>query len=290
MKTNSTKTATTTNAPGRPSLYGGNETGQPSTANAGILEALEPRTYSYRGLISGQAVLLGVAVLLAVALYMFGRTTDVRGAFSQAGEDRAVAGPTIVRKKEMPPPAAAPASAAGESSVAAIIAEVSQAAAGPVTDDPLAGLDAAAGEVIVANVESKESAPAVKGNTAMPVKKRESKPTPHASATLAKRATPAGAGKDKDVDLMAALLAYVSPGGAPGKEVKQKAAEAAGKQDKRAGANHDIVVRSAGEPTDVLVKRCRELGFIEGELCRLRICSGLWGKDPACPGSQSAGN
>ena len=48
--------------------------------------------------------------------------------------------------------------------------------------------------------------------------------------------------------------------------------------------NRDIVVRTAGQSTEALVKRCRALGLLEGELCRVRICSGLWGSDPACPG------
>ena len=47
--------------------------------------------------------------------------------------------------------------------------------------------------------------------------------------------------------------------------------------------DRDIVVRNVEQSTESLVKRCRALGFLEGELCRLRICSGLWGIDPACP-------
>ena len=49
----------------------------------------------------------------------------------------------------------------------------------------------------------------------------------------------------------------------------------------------DIVVRNAGQSTEALVKRCRALGFLEGELCRIRICSGLWGSDPACPNNNN---
>ena len=48
--------------------------------------------------------------------------------------------------------------------------------------------------------------------------------------------------------------------------------------------NRDIVIRTSGQSTEALVKRCRALGLLEGELCRIRICSGLWGSDPACPG------
>lgn len=275
------------NTPGRPSLYIGNDVESPSAANPGILDALEPR--AGRRLIGRQAVLLGVAMLLTVALYMFGRTTDVRRYLSPAADDGTVVGPTIVKKEEPPPTAAAAlASIAEESNAATIIAETPQTPAVPVTNDTLTGLDA--GAVTVTDAGSKEPVPAVKESKAKLVKKPKNRPVAHASATAAKRVASAGTGKDKDVDLIAALLAHVSLGGAPGREAKQKAAEVAGKQDKRAGANRDIVVRNAGEPIDALVKRCHELGFVEGELCRLRICSGLWGKDPACPGNQVSGN
>jgi hypothetical protein len=50
-------------------------------------------------------------------------------------------------------------------------------------------------------------------------------------------------------------------------------------------------LRAQGETTEALVKRCLALGFLEGQLCRIRICSGLWGKDSACPsGAQTAAN
>jgi hypothetical protein len=47
--------------------------------------------------------------------------------------------------------------------------------------------------------------------------------------------------------------------------------------------NRDIVLRTSGESTNSLLKKCDALGFFEGQLCRLRICSGLWGKEDACP-------
>jgi hypothetical protein len=31
-----------------------------------------------------------------------------------------------------------------------------------------------------------------------------------------------------------------------------------------------------------LLQRCKQLGMIEGMLCRARICSGRWDSDPAC--------
>ncbi|GAB3554496.1 hypothetical protein GCM10027343_42540 [Noviherbaspirillum agri] len=104
-------------------------------------------------------------------------------------------------------------------------------------------------------------------------------------------------GKDKDVDLIAALLNHVSSGSkAPPPEGKRKAtvtsagtrASSSGagmRREQKGGVNRDVVIAGPGETTESLVNRCRALGFFEGELCRLRICSGMWGKDAACPNS-----
>jgi len=108
-------------------------------------------------------------------------------------------------------------------------------------------------------------------------------------------------GKDKDVDLIAALLTHVSGGStqrqseAPKKSsansapTRTSSAALAGKRERNPGTNRDIVTPVPGESTESLVKRCRALGFFEGELCRVRVCSGLWGKEPACP-SNAAGS
>lgn len=102
-------------------------------------------------------------------------------------------------------------------------------------------------------------------------------------------------GKDKDVDLIAALLTHVSSGSkAPVSEAQKKATSnsptvqrsslgTGSKREQKTSANRDVVTAAPGESTESLVKRCKALGFFEGELCRLRICSGMWGKDAACP-------
>jgi hypothetical protein len=102
-------------------------------------------------------------------------------------------------------------------------------------------------------------------------------------------ANPAKNGKstDKDVDLIAALLTHVSRPGATPKEASKSPATSlalagsAAKRDNRS-ANHDIVMHAPGVSKESLIARCRTLGFLEGELCRIRICSGSWGTDPAC--------
>ncbi|MFC7516949.1 hypothetical protein ACFQUU_18225 [Herbaspirillum sp. GCM10030257] len=100
---------------------------------------------------------------------------------------------------------------------------------------------------------------------------------------------------DRDVDLIAALLSHVGvagsdrrdPNSVPARKTNTLKREGlSGSTLKKSGApdaGRDVVLQSAGDTTDTLVKRCQALGFFEGQLCRLRICSGHWGKDAACP-------
>jgi cytoskeletal protein RodZ len=46
--------------------------------------------------------------------------------------------------------------------------------------------------------------------------------------------------------------------------------------------SRDIVERGNGDSTADLLRRCKQLGLIEGMLCRSRICSGRWENDPGC--------
>jgi hypothetical protein len=107
--------------------------------------------------------------------------------------------------------------------------------------------------------------------------------------------------KDRDVDLIAALLAYApstSTSAVRGKsaptssERRSERDDVSARRAVRAEPGKDVVARNAGDSTESLVKRCRALGWLEGELCRFRVCSRLWGKDAACPAnsSQAANN
>ncbi|WP_039783907.1 hypothetical protein [Herbaspirillum huttiense] len=63
----------------------------------------------------------------------------------------------------------------------------------------------------------------------------------------------------------------------------QKSAQAHANNTKSKEArNVDVVERKNGESTAALLQRCHALGFVEGEFCRWRICSGRWDSDPAC--------
>lgn len=120
----------------------------------------------------------------------------------------------------------------------------------------------------------------------------------HSGQTSAAARTPVRTGtrkaaKDKDVELIGALLAHVSahvsaPAAAPAKAPSRKPQAASAARRTRTAPSRENAGQIAGVSIDAQVKRCRELGFFEGEMCRLRVCSDQWGKNPACPASPPA--
>lgn len=85
-------------------------------------------------------------------------------------------------------------------------------------------------------------------------------------------AAPATAGKDADVELLAALMRYSDEVATPG----------AGKAKAQSGAARMNELTIAD-----LVHRCKALGGDEAMQCKKRICSGYWGKAEACPAKQA---
>ena len=75
---------------------------------------------------------------------------------------------------------------------------------------------------------------------------------------------PAAAPGDSDVALLTAMVAHTH------------------RQEGTARPVRDVVLRRQEEETAELLQRCKQLGLIEGMLCRSRICSGRWDSDPAC--------
>ena len=87
-----------------------------------------------------------------------------------------------------------------------------------------------------------------------------------AVAARANAAAPAATNpSDTDVALLAALVAHA---GASTHVTPDR--------------SRDVVLPQQGEGTTLLLARCKQLGLIEGMLCRSRICSGRWENDPAC--------
>ena len=95
---------------------------------------------------------------------------------------------------------------------------------------------------------------------------------------------------DRDVTLLTALVASTKE--IPVKDAHSKKPHHAKTNNKIAAEsknssaddsrNQDVIERKPGDSTASLLKRCKKLGLIEGELCRWRICSERWDSDLAC--------
>ena len=79
---------------------------------------------------------------------------------------------------------------------------------------------------------------------------------------------------DPDVDLLAVLVARTKPYDA---HAPQPASGAKGAPAK-------------AHPVDVAaqIKQCDKSNFFQAQLCRWRVCSDYWGKDPACPSAHTS--
>lgn len=105
--------------------------------------------------------------------------------------------------------------------------------------------------------------PAVAATTASA---RASAPRKAAPLARPQGPRPAAAPGDSDVALLTAMVAH------------------AHRQEGTATPVRDVVLRrqEQEQETAELLQRCKQLGLIEGMLCRSRICSGRWDSDPAC--------
>ena len=86
-----------------------------------------------------------------------------------------------------------------------------------------------------------------------------------AATAAASRGKTAAPPNDTDVALLTALVAHA---GKPAVVAPER--------------SRDIVERREGDSTADLLARCKQLGLIEGMLCRSRICSGRWESDATC--------
>ncbi|USX16251.1 hypothetical protein NHH88_10875 [Oxalobacteraceae bacterium OTU3CAMAD1] len=89
--------------------------------------------------------------------------------------------------------------------------------------------------------------------------------TTAAPAAASRGKTAAPPANDTDVALLTALVAHA---GKPAVVAPER--------------SRDIVERREGDSTADLLARCKQLGLIEGMLCRSRICSGRWESDATC--------
>jgi hypothetical protein len=91
------------------------------------------------------------------------------------------------------------------------------------------------------------------------------KPAARPVTSSASATAPAQPTGDTDVTLLTALVAHAN-----------KPATVAPERSR------DVIERQDGDTTAQLLTRCKQLGLIEGMLCRSRICSGRWESDAAC--------
>lgn len=148
------------------------------------------------------------------------------------------------------------------------------------------------------------AAPAVAPVAAAPAAPRKAVPvqssnrpatTPRKSVTTTAAGTAAHTAEaapnaDGDIVLLEALVSHVSGRSSKSipvetsKKVNGSPMLASSAATPAAGAaNREVVLRSPTASTKELVAQCKTLGFLESELCQMRICSGRWGKDPSCP-------
>ncbi|WP_136417259.1 hypothetical protein [Herbaspirillum sp. ST 5-3] len=285
-----------------PSLY---EAGAAASSNAqfSILEALEPRRgklRGYRGRVLGAALALMVAIVMVISLNPAwlneSLSSAVRGELPQpAPVLKAVESVPTLASAELhgaEPSPALPEAQHALARVDDVLEPPATTLATAITVNPAQENEGSPQKTTVPDPKSVQ-APLKKGRVE---RKEIVKTKKHDSTSKTKLASSNGKSKDKDVELIAALLSHVSRPAAGGTQPSHGRAETASTQHAgavsvvpdRARANDrssEIVMRGPGDSTESLVKRCKALGFIEGELCRVRICSGLWGKNPACPTS-----
>jgi len=143
---------------------------------------------------------------------------------------------------------------------------VNDAVSAPEAESPRAAVP---GSVVPGSALSGSVAPKSAAPDTFIAAKLAQRAAPHKSAPNVARTTaaiPAAPGVgDTDVTLLTALVAHAA-----------KPAEVTPDRSR------DIVERQDGDTTVQLLARCKQLGLIEGMLCRSRICSGRWEGDAAC--------
>ena len=94
-----------------------------------------------------------------------------------------------------------------------------------------------------------------------------------AATRMGKHAKGSSKHDDPDADLLAALVARTKPYDA---HAPQSASDAKASSAK----THSVSLAAQ-------VKQCDKSNFFEAQLCRWRVCSDHWGKDPVCPSANS---
>ncbi|HWW99553.1 hypothetical protein [Collimonas sp.] len=299
----------------KPNLLSGSATTDNSSGS--ILNALEGKESPAKsiaqkksGVVRGAVVVALLAAIAAGGFFAWNQRSAQLADASAASTPAALTpvAPTPAAPKELPastPVLAAntPAPEKTESQAAVIEndpathAEKPDAASDETPADPRAKLtESLEAGVPVTATSLKKALEEPKPAKAKPAAKSVNAPlvnrnVPEKKAAAQKPAKAPSAAPDSDVNILTALVSHgdsVNEPAKPAKETaksrqqaKKKAAEPVLAQNTSDGGP-DIVERKNGDSTAGLLQRCRQLGMIEGELCRWRICSGRWDTDTAC--------
>lgn len=275
----------------RPSLLSGSDT--PGADEVRILNSISdtksasrasaPAARGKGGRIAAVAVLL-LLLIGAGALVLNGRSES--GAPVAAAPDAKPVAPLAAAE---PNPVPAAPSASTPPTASADTAVINDTGPGSAQSEPPSPPSSQA-QLTNALEEGVKPPPSTLKN-ALEAKPEKPEKSAKQAAREEKRKKAAEAKNDSDVDLIKALVARTPEAdkksqardGASGASGRKLAQGDAGTPPKHAGArNVDVVERSGKESTESLLQRCHALGFIEGELCRWRICSGRWDTDAAC--------
>lgn len=286
----------------KPNLLSGSTATENSSGS--ILNALEGKeSLSSAGAQKKSGALRAAIVVVLLAAIGAGGYFAWNQRSSQPETAIAASAPT---PKELPPSTPAPALAAND----AASAEKTESQAAVIENDPAAHTDKAdeasadprakltetleAG-VPVSSTALKKALEEPKASKPKPAPKSVNAPLVNRNVQEKKPAAPnapktSTQPSDSDVNILTALVSHGdSVNEAPKAKETAKSKQQAKKKSaepvlaQNASDGPDIVERKAGDNnTAGLLQRCKQLGMIEGELCRWRICSGRWDTDNAC--------
>ncbi|WP_116138844.1 phage tail protein [Trinickia diaoshuihuensis] len=287
-----------TTSKGRPSLLSETAPGAPDSSSR-ILASLEGRVSAQpvaRRRRSNKKPLAAAALAIVAGAGALGAWQWQR---TQPSGHAPVAAATVAHAAARTGKPEGPAVASGVASAAVQAAASTPQAAVIVADDTPASASSAVGadplsRALASGVAaSPASAPPVQAEKA-PAKSAASSAAPahstrdntknrhdkqqasHAAVVKRPKAHGSTEREDPDVDLLAALVARTKPYDA------HAASDSVGAKAAAAKA-HPVSLAAQ-------VKQCDKSNFFEAQVCRWRVCSDHWGKDPACPSANSNAN
>ncbi len=205
------------------------------------------------GIVHARSLAWALALMLLLALLGWWASRDAAGPADHGANAAPPANAAPQGAAAAPPQAPAPAPAAIITDIAAPPALASSPALA-------AGMGAAAPQPAPA-----AAPPSTPRAVAVPAHRvaANARPAPPGPLRKARQSVPAAAA-DSDVVLLTALVAHANSGRAASE------------------SNRDVMLRKDSDSTATLLQRCKQLGMIEGMLCRSRICAGSWDSDLAC--------